>query len=143
MKPVLLDTSGIVALLDRSERCHPTCAKALEELTQPLITCEAVVTEACYLLRQIPGATEAVLKNIHLGTVRIPWTLTGRESRVAELMDQYSKIPMDFADACLVSMAEDFGTGEILTLDSDFEIYRWASRKPFKIIVDINNRSRR
>ena len=118
MKPVLLDTGGIVALLDRSERHHGDCAKILSGLSRPLITCEAVIAEACHLLGRIPGAVDAVFKNIWSGNIRIP---------------------MAFADACLVCMAEDFKVGDILTLDSDFEIYRWSSRKTFTILVDIGN----
>ena len=139
MKPVLLDTGGIVALLDRSERHHGDCAKILSGLSRPLITCEAVIAEACHLLGRIPGAVDAVFKNIWSGNIRIPWSLTGRDTRVAELLQQYSKTPMAFADACLVCMAEDFKVGDILTLDSDFEIYRWSSRKTFTILVDIGN----
>lgn len=136
MTSVLVDTSGIVALLDRSERYHKNCVQAFESLSRPLITCEAVIAEACRLLRHCPGASEAILKNVQRGIIRIPWTLTGHELRVAKLIGQYEKVPMDLADACLVCMAEDFGSGDVLTLDLDFEIYRWFSRKPFNILID-------
>src|SRR2546429_1793169 len=56
VKPVLLDTGVIVALLDRSERFHQACAEAVGELEAPLITCEAVIAERCYLLRNLVGA---------------------------------------------------------------------------------------
>ena len=78
-----------------------------------------------------------MLKNIQTGMIGIPWRLTGRDLRVSELMHQYKKIPMDFADACLVCMAEDFEVNDILTLDSDFEVYRWSTRKTFNILVDL------
>ncbi len=142
MKPILLDTGGIVALLDRSEKYHQDCAHALKELSRPLITCEAVIAEACYLLRRIPGATDAVLKNIQSGIVRIPWNLAGQESRVMDFINQYDKVPMAFADACLVCMAEDFEIGDILTLDSDFGIYRWSRRKIFKLLIDLDERTK-
>ena len=135
MKPILLDTSGIVALLDRSEQQHLACKEALQSLTRPLITCEAVIAETCYLLRRMQGAQKMVLKNIQTGMIRLPWSLAGRDLRVAELMHQYRKVPMAFADACLVCMAEDFETKDILTLDSDFQFYRWAGRKPFELLV--------
>lgn len=136
MKSVLVDTSGIVALLDRSERYHKKSVQSFEALTRPLITCEAVIAEACHLLRHSPGASEAILKNIQLRLITLPWTLSGRESRISALLKQYSKVPMDFADACLVCMAEDYGTGDILTLDSDFEIYRWSTRRAFNLLID-------
>ena len=143
MKPVLIDTSAIVALLDRSEHRHQACSDALAEISRPLVTCEAVIAEACHLLRRMPGAAETVLQNIQGGVSRIPWGLAGRELRVAELIRQYTKVPMAFADACLVCMAEEFETGDILTLDSDFEVYRWSARKTFKILVALQQRSKK
>jgi predicted nucleic acid-binding protein len=57
-----LDTGIIVALLDRSERNHARCVAAVKDLEQPLVTCEAVIAESCYLLRDIHGAPEAILE---------------------------------------------------------------------------------
>ena len=135
MKPVLLDTSGIVALLDCSEQYHQACAEVMTVLRRPLITCEAVIAESCHLLRRMHGASEMLLKNIQTGIIHMPWRLVGRDLRISELMHQYAKVPMSFADACLVCMAEDFETADILTLDSDFEIYRWSSRKTFNMLI--------
>jgi predicted nucleic acid-binding protein len=143
MRPVLIDTGAIVGLLDQSEKYHKNCSQAFETLSRPLITCEAVIAEACHLLRRIPGASEAILKNIQHGIIRIPWVLTGREARVSELLQQYAKVPMDLADACLVCMAEEFDTGDILTLDWDFEVYRWSSRQSFTCLIDKAKKSKK
>jgi uncharacterized protein len=70
MKPVLLDTGFIVALLDRSESFHKICARTIREVEVPLVTCEAVITESCYLLRSLSGASEAVIENIAAGISR-------------------------------------------------------------------------
>ena len=59
MNPVLLDTGCIVALLDRSERYHTQCAEVVTSLQEPLMTCEAVIAESCYLLRRLPGAADS------------------------------------------------------------------------------------
>ena len=75
MKPVLLDTGVIVALLDRSERLHLACARAVRELKAPLMTCEAVIAESCYLLRNLSGASEAVIENVAAGIFQIPFQL--------------------------------------------------------------------
>ena len=74
MKPVLLDTGVIVALLDRSERLHRACAGAIRELKAPLITCEAVIAESCYLRRNLSGASEAVIENVAAGIFQIPFS---------------------------------------------------------------------
>jgi predicted nucleic acid-binding protein len=135
MKPVLLDTGCIVALLDRSERHHDACAAALKALPGPLVTCEAVVAEACWLLRSLGGAVDAVLENVERGVFGIPFRLDAETSEVRGLLAKYRKVPMDLADACLVAMAGQLDTGSILTLDDDFSIYRWKGRRSFEILV--------
>jgi len=134
--PVLLDTGVIVALLDRSERNHLRCVEAIEAIAAPLITCEAVVAEACYVLRNIHGASDAVLDNVEAGVFEIPFRLVGASRSVRHLMKKYARIPMDFADACLVHLADELGTGRILTLDSDFRVYRWRKARAFELLID-------
>jgi predicted nucleic acid-binding protein len=135
VKSVLLDTGVIVALLDRSERKHQACVEAVHEVAGPLVTCEPVIAEACYLLRDITGAADAVLANVEEGTFQLPFLLSVAASPIRALMKRYAKVPMDLADACLVHMADLLGTGDILTLDSDFAVYRWRRRKTFEILV--------
>jgi predicted nucleic acid-binding protein len=136
MKPVLLDTGCIVALLDRSERHHGVCVSAVAELQAPLVTCEPVIAEACYLLRRLPGAVDAILQNVEQGAFQIPRQLADQAGTVRALLKKYARVPMDLADACLVHLAEELGTGEILTLDSDFQVYRWERNRPFRLLVD-------
>ena len=136
MKPVLLDTGPIVAMLDRSERRHKECADLATQLESPLITCEAVIAEACYLLRDLKGAAEAVLENVERGVFLVPYQITGRAAKVARLMKKYADQPMDFADACLVDMAGELNTGQVLTLDADFRIYRWGRNRVFELLIE-------
>jgi len=132
--PVLLDTGVIVALLDRSERHHVGCVELVSALDAPLATCEAVIAEACYLLRDVKGAPDAVLENVERGIFQIPFRLDAAARAVRSLMKRYSNVPMDLADACLVHLAEELGTGRIFTLDRDFGVYRWRRRRPFEIL---------
>ena len=132
MKPVLLDTGVIVALLDRSERLHRACAGAVRELKAPLITCEAVIAESCYLLRNLSGASEAVIENVAAGIFQIPFQLSRESSGVKQVLRKYRDRKIDLADACLIRLADEFGTADILTLDEDFLIYRWGKNKPFR-----------
>jgi predicted nucleic acid-binding protein len=135
VKPVLLDTGVIVALLDRSERHHKSCEAALDAAVGPLVTCEAVIAESCYLLRFLPGAPEAVLENVVAGTFQIPFQLSRCASQIQWVLRKYKDREVDFADACLIHLAAEFHTGEILTLDHDFEIYRWSGNKPFHLLI--------
>jgi uncharacterized protein len=137
MKPVLLDTGPIVALLDRSERYHDQCVRIIAELRAPLVTCEAVIAKSCYLLRNLAGAGEAVLANVESGVFLLPFRLDESASAIRGLMKKYRKVSMDFADACLTCLAQELLTGTILTLDRDFTVYRWQRNRPFENLIDV------
>ena len=135
MKPVLLDTGVIVSLLDRSEKNHSRCVEAITGLSQPMVTCEAVIAESCYLLRNLAGAQEAIVENIEKGVFQIPFAISRSGAFVRRLIRKYRDQRIDFADACLIRLAEELDTGEILTLDSDFAVYRWKKNKPFQMLI--------
>ena len=134
MKPVLLDTGVIVALLDRSEKSHRQCAEYLQTLEAPLITCEAVVAESCYLLRNLPGAAEAVIDNVIAGIFQIPFQLSSQAAAVKLILRKYRHRQIDLADACLIHLANEFATADVLTLDKDFHIYRWGKNTAFHLL---------
>jgi uncharacterized protein len=135
VKPVLLDTGVIVALLDRSEKCHQACADTVRALEVPLITCEAVIAESCYLLRNLAGAPEAVIENVVAGIFQIPFQLSSEAASVKQSLRKYRDRKIDLADACLIRLADEYGTGDILTLDRDFAIYRWGKNKAFRLLL--------
>jgi uncharacterized protein len=134
MKPVLLDTGFIVALLDRSENFHKACARTVREVEAPLVTCEAVITESCYLLRNLSGASEAVVENMAAGIFQVPFQLSRDTAGVKQVLRKYKDRKIDLADACLIRLADQVGTGDILTLDQNFTIYRWGRNKPFRVL---------
>jgi predicted nucleic acid-binding protein len=134
VKPVLLDTGVVVALLDRSERLHEACADAVQEIEAPLITCEAVIAESFYLLRNLVGASEAVIENVAAGIFQIPFQLSHEAAGLKQILRKYRDRKIDLADACLIRLADEFGTADILTLDQDFAIYRWGKNKPFRML---------
>ena len=138
MKPVLVDTGVIVALLDRSETRHVQCVTVMEDLERPLVTCEAVIAESCYLLRGLPGAAETILENVERGVFQIPFQLSRSAAPVRSIMRKYRDLPGDFADACLIHLAGELNTGDILTLDRDFELYRWRRNRPFCLLVALD-----
>ena len=138
MKPVLLDTGVIVALLDRSERFHRASAEAIAELGEPLVTCEAVIAESCYLLRALKGAAEAVIENVAAGVFQIPLQLRQSADEVGSILHKYRDRQVDLADACLIQLANHFGTGRILTLDRDFEVYRWGRNTRFELLIPLH-----
>jgi predicted nucleic acid-binding protein len=138
LRPVLVDTGVIVALLDRSERYHARCVKSMEGLNRPLVTCEAVIAESCYLLRRLPGAAETVLENVERGVFQIPFQLSRAATPVRNILRKYRDLAADFADACLIHLADDLNTEDILTLDRDFERYRWRRSRVFRLLVALD-----
>jgi predicted nucleic acid-binding protein len=134
VKPVLLDTGVIVALLDRSEKLHQACADAVQELEAPLITCEAVIAESCYLLRNLAGAPEAVIENVAAGIFQVAFQLSREAAAVKQVLRKYRDRKIDLADACLIRLADELGIADILTLDQDFAIYRWGKNKAFRML---------
>ncbi len=113
------------------------------EAAAPLVTCEAVIAESCYLLRGQAGAAEAILENVRTGVFQIPWQLAQAAASLQRLFRKYRDREMDLVDACLVHLAGEVETGEILTLDHDFEIYRWGKNKPFHLLLRNSRKTER
>jgi predicted nucleic acid-binding protein len=126
-----------VALLDRSEQHHRERVDVVSALAAPLIAGEAVIAESAYPLGGIEGAAAAVVANVDRGIFQIPYRLSGNAAGATRLMRKHADAPMDFADACLVDMAADYQTGHILTLDTDFRVYRWGRNRPFELLLAI------
>ncbi len=138
MKPVLLDTGVIVALLDRSQQHHERCAAAVQDLRLSLVTCEAVIAEACFLLRGVRGSPEAVIANVAAGAFQVRFELSRSAADIQRILRKYRDQRIDFADACLVQMAGELRTGDILTVDRDFEVFRWGANRPFRLLVPLH-----
>jgi predicted nucleic acid-binding protein len=138
VKPVLLDTGVIVALLDGSEKFHRACSEAVRTVEAPLVTCEPVIAESCFLLRNLSGAPEAVIENVLAGIFQLPFQLSREAASLKQILRKYRDRKIDLADACLIHLADQFEAADILTLDKDFQIYRWGTNKPFRILLDLN-----
>lgn len=135
--PILVDTSFLVSVYDKRERFHLPCMAALARVRRPLATCEAVVTESIYHLQKIAGAPQALLASIEAGQLEMPFRLANCADRVDAHFTKYADTPCDLADACLIQMADELGTGDILTLDSDFKHYRWRRNRAFRLLVPL------
>jgi uncharacterized protein len=132
--PAIVDTGPIVAFLDRAERHHGWVAGCLEYLEAPLLVCEPVLTEAMYLLRRYPGAQDALLELVRNGALRVAFRIDEHVGALGKLLQKYRDTPISLADACIVRMAEIHERHAVLTLDSDFSIYRKHGRTPITLI---------
>jgi hypothetical protein len=135
--PVLADSSFFVALFNDREKGHARCKAAYNSFAGPLFTAESCITEALHLLDHARAAVEAILTNVRQEALVVPFRLGDCASEIAYLMSKYSDTPCDFADACLIAMADQLNSGEILTLDSDFMHYRWRRTRRFRLLVPL------
>ena len=134
IRRVIVDTGPLVAMLVARDRNHQWAKAVLAEIEPPLLTCEAVVSEACFLLAKHSGGHDAVLGLLARQIVVLDFELAPELERVRKLMQRYASVPMSVADACLVRMAETNATSSILTLDGDFQIYRRNRRQMLALI---------
>jgi predicted nucleic acid-binding protein len=125
----------LVAALNRQDGHHAWARAAMAELPPPLATCEAVLAEATFLLRHIPNGRENVVALLSRRHVTIRFRLSDEADAVGRLLARYASVPMSLADACLVRMAELDPEITVLTLDSDFHIYRKHGRQAIKTIT--------
>lgn len=140
MTPLLVDTSAVVAAFDADHPRSQDIGEILTDGSNELVTCEPVLAETCFLFARggIPKASLDLLHDVHRGEYRLPLSLAERASAVAKLMKKYADRPMSLADACLVDLATVLKTGRILTLDSDFQVYRWGRNRPFELVIDLD-----
>jgi predicted nucleic acid-binding protein len=132
--PAIVDTGPLVAFLDRAERHHRWVVARIEEIDAPLLVCEPVLAEAFFLFRRLSKAQDALLELLQNGSLRIALRLDEHIGTIHELLKKYRDTPMSLADACVVCLAEIYDRHEVLTLDSDFVVYRKHGRQPLALI---------
>ena len=121
---ILLDTGSLVAVLYRRDQFHEWAVENISKMPAPLLTCEAVIAEACFLTQRMLGSSKAVYDFIETGAVKIDFNLADEFETVKDLALRYQNVPMSLADACLVRMSEIHENSTIFTTDGDFVIYR-------------------
>ncbi len=132
---VLLDTGPLVAVINRSDKFHGWTTTQWANIEPPLLTCEAVISEACFLLRNVYGGREAVINLVKNRVINIPFKLDEEAVIIGELVKTYQSVPMSLADACLVRMSEQYIDSFLLTFDSDFLIYRRNKNQIIPLIM--------
>lgn len=134
MKRYALDSGPIVALLNGRDTFHRWARETLDTLAPPLFTCEAVISEACFLLRHTASGSDAVLELVERDLLRVDFRSGEQIESLGKSMRKYKGVPMSFADACLVRMSELDPELSIVTLDSDFRVYRRLGRRLIPVV---------
>jgi hypothetical protein len=134
---ILLDTSGLLAALDASQRQHAACRAALEAARGPLLLSPFVLAELDYLLMRHVGAhaQAALLDEVVRGAYRLEGFTAEDIERAGAVMRRYGDLEIGLADASIVVLAERHRTTEILTLDlRHFQALRVGGRRRFRIV---------
>ena len=125
---ILLDSGPLVGFISKTDQHHRWAAKVWNSLFDPLWTCEAVLSEAIFILQSDNVSTEPLLQLFERGLVKINFDVSSNHSDVWELLRKYADQPISLADACLVRMAELNDNCQVFTTDRDFLVYRRKGR---------------
>ena len=129
MTTILIDTGPLVALLNRRDRYNAWVSEVLDTIEPPVFTCDAVLSEACFLLQRVEGGADAILGLVAQGIVTSDFRVMTEVKALRTLMERFANVPMSLADACLVRMTELEADSVVVTLDRDFTIYRRNRRQ--------------
>ncbi len=135
MMRTLLDTGPLVAFLNRNDQWHNWAKVQMGALLPPLLTCEPVLTEACFLIQRNGGQPADVLKKVQTGVIEVAMEIETEASALETLMRRYEDTPMSLADACLVRLAELHSDCQVFTLDTDFRRYRRHGRQVIPLLA--------
>jgi uncharacterized protein len=130
----LCDTGPLVAYLNRNDPHHDWAVGVMKQLRPPLVTCEAVLTEAAYFLRDDGVDVDPLFRMLERTALLIDFDMSAHWPRMRTLMQRYER--MDLADASVVVMSEVHARSQVLTLDAkDFRVYRRNDRRVIRFIA--------
>jgi len=132
---ILLDTGPLVALLSENDANHARARRLFDACVPRFRCCEAVVAEACFLMRKVHAAGPAeVIALGRRGVYDMAISVDEHWTNIEALLRKYADRPISLADACLVRCAEIYQEPRIVTFDRDFSVYRWARNRKFELL---------
>ena len=132
---ILIDSGPLVALLDQSEQHHEWAVTHWRKMPVPVYTCQAVITEAAFLLTRNRCSPAKLLTMIERGALAPDFPIAGEAAAIRDLMAHYASVPMSLADACLVRLSELHERCRVFTLNGDFRIYRRHRRRSIPLLI--------
>ena len=132
---LLCDTGPLVAFLNRGDQYHAWAGEQFDQITQPLVTCEALISEIVFLLQSEQLPADPLFEAIERGAVQVQFSAEEHWPDLRRLLNKYADLPMSFADACLVRMAELAGRCQVFTTDRHFRVYRRHGRDVIPLIA--------
>lgn len=137
MQNILIDAGPIIALFDKDDTYHQQVTQFISEGAYQFISTWPVITEASHMLSFSSAAQQDLLKWMLSGGVQTYQIEYADMQRIIELTQKYSDIPMDLADASLVITSEKRGVKQIISIDSDFYIYRTIYKEMIENILQL------
>lgn len=134
MTRIIIDTGPLVAYFNRRDRWHRWATEQMTALRPPLVTCDPVLTEACFLIHRAGGNPADLVRKVTQRSLQIGLDLADDAAAVESLMQRYEDTPMSLADACVVRMSELLPDCRVFTLDADFEHYRRNGRQSIPLL---------
>lgn len=134
---IIADTGPLVAYLDRSDQHHAWAKEVMATLTEPLLTCDAVLAEVTFLLQRGGIAAGLPMRMIERGLLVSEFSIASEAASLRALLERYHDVPMSLADACVVRISELHRAVKVWTTDSDFTIYRRNRRSIIPLIMPV------
>ena len=131
---ILMDTGPLVALYNARDEHHKWVCEQMQRMPDEVITCEPVLTEACFLLARARTSPTRILQAVRRGILKPSFEIADEAAELETLMSRYADTPMSLADACLVRLSEIHRDCRIFTLDRDFKHYRRFGRSVIPVL---------
>ena len=132
----IADTGFLVAFANRNDRHHEWAVQVAERLTEPLLTCEAVLAETAFHLQD----TGLALAMIREGLIALAFDCREHLPQLMALADRYADRRPDLADLCVIRLSELHPRHSVLTVDlADFRVYRRNKREAIPLLCPPEN----
>lgn len=134
MKRVIMDTGPLVAWFCARDEHHPWASRAFAQIQPAGLICEAVIAEVCHLAAKEGVHAGKVLELVESGG--LTWVPLNREAAAIRLLaKRYADARMDFADACVVRLAELYPDSVVCTVDGQFRVFRKNKREAIPLLA--------
>ena len=129
MQKTIIDSGPLIALFDRSDKYHKSTLDFMKSYKGKLITSWAVITEVSHMLDFNLQVQIDFLKWCEIGGIEVYNISQDEISKIRIMMEKYIDIPMDLADGTLMYIANKENIKNIVSIDSDFDIYRTLKKQ--------------
>jgi len=134
---LIIDTGPLIAFLQRRDPHHRWVVQQIARCTQPMLSCESVLSECLYLLKRHRLDIAPISALLRRGALIVPRS-PDFALRIPDLLEKYADLPTSLADCALLELSEHYPRLPLLTLDSDFRVYRRADRTMVPLLMPVN-----